>query len=223
MRFGDALHVLPIASQYSKEHGPIDWAVAHEQFSEPLCEVLRAQAFINEVHCFHYDHVKDPAWQAPVSCWHPFHEVGDRVNALLGSRYDKTICFGYDVGQYESRKIGFFTEHFAGDLPIDWDYRLNYGAPDFAYRGQTVKIDKLYRPMLTDYPGVSLLGNQGVLQNLRYAAGAKEVITTRTGAAIMLSLARIPFSIAFFDHDWDFYLPLCHKMTGGIRRLEPPN
>jgi len=77
----------------------------------------------------------------------------------------------------------------------------------------------MYAPVLKEVSGAELSGDVGIIKNLQLAAGAKEVITTRTGAAIALSLARIPFKIRFFDNDYDWYLKICHQITGGVQRI----
>ena len=77
----------------------------------------------------------------------------------------------------------------------------------------------MYSPVLNEVSAVELKENTGIIKNLQLAAGATEVITTRTGAAIALSLARIPFKIRFMDDDYDWYLKLCHQITGRIQRI----
>jgi hypothetical protein len=220
MRLGDSLHVLPIASWYSKTYGvKVDWAVMRDIYSKSLVELLSHQAFIGNIHTFHYEAVMNPEWTGEIhSCHRPFHKVGKKLNEIFSNIYDEVFEFGYDRGMYETHNIRSFYTHLAEEhnFGVDLDFKLEYGLPDDHYKDDTVKLDKMYAPILQSYPGVSLSPRTKVLQNLRWCAGAKEVVTTRTGAAIMLALARIPFTLVFFDNDLEWYLELCHEINAGI-------
>lgn len=222
MRFGDSLHVLPIASWIYKNFGiKVDWAYHKTDYINALRDILIWQPCINGVREFDYHKITPWNGANYSGAWRPFSQVGPEVNELCNNYYDKVYCFGYSKSDYEERKIKFFTDHFAEEhrLGVDYLFKLNYGDADKRFAEQTAKIDKMYAPLLTDIQGAELKETNSIITNLQLAAGAKEVITTRTGAAIALSLARIPFKLKFVDDDWDWYKQLCHQMTGGIERI----
>ena len=224
MRFGDSLHVLPIASWLAKNRDvKIDW-VYHQNmagYSQPLVDILNASSFINAVGSFNYEELTPWKGKGVMGCWKPYHLIPDELNAKYKNYYDEVYCFGYSKEEYEHRRMGFFTEHFAQEhnLGVDYSYKLEYGQPDKKFELFPVKIDKMYAPVLKEVGAAELTESDGIIKNLQYAAGAKEVITTRTGAAIALSLARIPFKIRFLDSDYDWYLNICHQITGGVQRI----
>jgi hypothetical protein len=232
MRFGDTLHVLPIASWYAKQHGvKVSWAVDQQEYTQPTLDILAAQPFIDTVHVFNYSKHRHPKWPKPRgdvleynsqeghSCHRPYHRIGARLP--IAKDYDFIYDFGYVRHVYEHRQMPFFTHHFATEhgFGVDHDYKLEFGEPDYKYAGQVVKLDKFYAPVMQDVEGINLDEKDGVIQNLRYCAGAGAVATTRTGAAVMLSLARIPFGIRFLDDDYDWYKKIVHTITGGIHRI----
>lgn len=224
MRLGDCLHILPIASWLYKKTGlKIDWAIATSTpYISELIQILHYQSFTDKAFSYNYNEVSP--WKGPevISCHRPYHHIEKDINVLYGNRYSKVYCFGYEKSAYETRSIEFFTSHFVDEHPeleIDWDYTLNFGDPDNNYADSIVKIDKLYNPLIMEIDGVNLGEENTFIKNLQYCAAAKEVITTRTGMAIALSLARIPFKIKFLDGDWEWYKPLCHSITGGIERI----
>jgi len=224
MRFGDTLHVLPIASWLSKNRDvQIDWAYIENMggFLQPLQDILDASPFINAHVKFNYGDVTNWKGKGVICCWRPYHLIGEEMNARFNNFYDEVYCFGYDKDAYINKEIGFFSEHFAQEhkLGVDYSYKLDYGDVDKKYEICPVKIDKMYSPVLSEVGAVELTDKNGIIKNLQLAAGAKEVITTRTGAAIVLSLARIPFKIRFLDDDYDWYLQLCHQITGRIQRI----
>jgi hypothetical protein len=224
MRFGDTLHVLPIASWLSKNQDvKIDWAYHQEigGFTQPLLDIFNVSPFINAHVQFNYQTLSNWRGKGVISCWRPYHLIGEELNNKYNNYYDEVYCFGYSKDEYEYRRIGFFTEYFAEEhkLGVDYSYQLEYGEADKTFELFPVKLDKMYSPVLTEVSGVELKENTGIIKNLQLAAGAMEVITTRTGAAIALSLARIPFKIRFMDDDYDWYLKLCHQITGRIQRI----
>jgi hypothetical protein len=224
MRLGDCLHILPIASWLYKTTGlKIDWAIATSTpYISELIQILHHQSFTD--HAFSYNYHSISPWNGPevISCHRPYHHIEKEINDLYENKYSKMYCFGYSKSAYERREIGFFTSHFIDeyqDLGIDWGYVLNFGESDNKYSDAVVKIDKLYNPIIKDIEGVNLGEENTFIKNLQYCSSAKEVITTRTGMAIALSLARIPFKIKFLDGDWEWYKTLCHSITGGIERI----
>jgi hypothetical protein len=223
MRLGDSLHVLPIASWFCKTNNTkIDWAVANELYSLPLEEILLKQTMIENVTRFDYGSVKEPIWPADAfSCHRPYHHVERMLNHILGSKYNQIYSFGYDKRAYQEQKIESFPLHLAQEynFGVDYDYTLEFGVPDSTYKNQTVIIDKIYRPQLQNIRGVQLDDKTPIIKNIQYAAGAQQVITMRTGAAIFLSLARIPYSLVCKDNDLAWYLKMCHEINGGITPL----
>lgn len=221
MRLGDTLHVLPVASWLCRKYNTkLDWALDRQAYVEPLATIIRAQPFINKVFFFDYAKLRPKSWPKDVySCWRPYHRIGNKLPEA--SQYGGIFDFGYSRVVYESRRMPFFSDHFADEhgFEVDWDFKLEYGKPDPKYAGQTVKLDKFYAPVLEDMPGVTLDEADGPLKNLRYAAGAGNVVSTRTGGAIMLSLARIRQHLRFFDNDWDWYYQMVHSINGGVERI----
>ena len=223
MRFGDSLQVLPIASWIHKNLNiKVDWAYHKTDYINCLRDILVWQPCINAIR--EYDYNKVTPWRGVnfSGAWRPWCYIGSEMNELCNNYYEKVFCFGYSKEQYQSRQIKFFSEHFAEgyNLGVDYGFKLNYGEVNKKYHDQVVKIDKMYQPVLNDVNGVNLSEDVSIIENLQLAAGAREVVTTRTGAAIALSLARIPFKIKFIDDDWDWYEQLCHKITGGVQRIK---
>jgi hypothetical protein len=223
MRLGDSLHLLPVASWLHKQGNvKLDWMYHKTNYINSLVDIGIAQPCINAMREFNYDDVSPWKGRQIVGCWRPFHLVADYADKLFNGYYDEIYCFGYSKEGYEHRKIEFFSEHFAQEhgLGVDYDFKLDYGPADPSFKDHAVKLDKMYAPLLQDMQAIELSEDTHILRNLQLCAGAKEVITTRTGSAVALSLARIPFKIKFVDGDFDWYMQLCHQITGGVQRIE---
>ena len=221
MRMGDCLHLLPIISWYCKTYDiKIDWAICDKTpYYKELVEILSYEKYINKVHIYEFSYIKKWVESPKINCcFRPYSNVSNELNLKFNNYYDNVYCFGFDENQYYARSIKFFSDHFAEEhgFGVDYDYKLNYGNPDYTYKDNCVKIDKLYEPQIQNIDAINLDESNSIIRNLQLCAGAKEVITVRTGAAIALSLARIPFKIKFIDYDYEWYKNLCHTITGGI-------
>jgi hypothetical protein len=223
MRLGDCLHILPIVSWFCKEYNTkIDWAICdNTPYYNELVEILSYEKFVNKVHIFQFSSIEE--WKTPLTtcCFRPYSNISGILNKKFNNYYDNVYCFGYDNEQYSTKQIKFFSEHFAEEygFGVDYEYKLNYGNIDYTYKDNLVKIDKLYSPQLQDFDAINLNESNSIIKNLQLSAGAKQVVTVRTGAAIALSLARIPFKIKFTDSDYEWYNQLCHTITGGIELI----
>jgi hypothetical protein len=107
----------------------------------------------------------------------------------------------------------FYAEEYG--LGVDYDFKLNYGKPDYSYDESIVKVDKFESPKLLMVDGINLSAENGMVQNLQLAAGAKEVKTFTTGFSIMATLARIPVTIYqpqhLIEHHKNYFV-----INGGI-------
>ncbi len=225
MRMGDCLHILPIVSWFCKKYDTkIDWAICdNTPYYNELVEILSYEKFVNKVHIFEFSSIKKWTESSTINCcFRPYSNISSILNDKFNNYYDDVYCFGFDKNSYDTKSINFFSEHFAEEhnFGVDYQYTLNYGNPDYTYRDKSVKIDKLYAPQIQNTDAINLNETNSIIKNLQLCAGAKEVITVRTGAAIALSLARIPFKIKFIDNDYEWYKQLCHTITGGIELLD---
>jgi hypothetical protein len=223
MRMGDSLHVLPIASWIHKTTGAeIDWAYSKMDYSGAFVEILRNQKCIKASLSFDYDAITPWDGKELFSCWRPYNCIDRELHKLTHNYYDQIYCFAYDRRAYEQRRIEFFSEHFAREfgLGVDYGFQLNYNGPDPQFADKTVKLDKFYAPELKTVGGFELPESISIIKNLQYCAGAKQVISARSGSAVALSLARIPFMVKMNgdQNEWEFYLRVAHGITGGIER-----
>ena len=223
MRLGDCLHILPIVSWFCKRHNTkIDWAICdNTPYYSELVEILSYEKFVNKVHIFQFSSIQEWKMPSTTCCFRPYSNISDTLNSKFDNYYNNVYCFGYDNQKYSSKNITFFSDHFAQEhgFGVDYEYKLNYGDIDYTYKNNSVKIDKLYAPQLQNIDAIDLNQSNSIIKNLQLCAGAGEVITVRTGAAIALSLARIPFKIKFIDTDYDWYKNLCHTISGGIELI----
>ncbi len=240
MRLGDSLMALPIASWYYKTYNiKVDWAVENSTgnpYHGSLIDILNKQSCVDKIHLFDFKEHSIPykEWlkkywakqstkeERPVSCWRPYNNISKEINNYYHNEYNKVFCFGYDREEFSCRRINkYFSEHLAEEhnLEVDYDFTLNYGPANDRYKNNTIKIDKLYDPLLKDIDAISLTDTDSIITNLQYCAGAKEVITTRTGIVVALSLARIPFKLKFFENDYNWYKVLFHGIAGKFEKI----
>ncbi len=227
LRFGDSLHILPIVSWLHKQRDVrIDW-MYHSQveYIHALVDLVREHAKhepgINAMRSFNFWEISQWSGKEINPSWRPYITLTDYAHKFYKGFYDEIYCFAYSKEDFEAQTINFFSDHFAQEhgLGVDYDFKLKIGEPDFKFADYPVKIDKMYAPIMQDIPAIELSDKNGIVENMRLCAGAKAVLTTRTGSAVALSLARIPFYIKFVDNDYDFFIKTFHVMTGGITRL----
>jgi hypothetical protein len=224
MRLGDCLHILPIVSWFCKKYNTkIDWAICdNTPYYNELIEILSYEKFVNKIHIFQFASIKE--WTSvsdTICCFRPYSNISNTLKLKFNNYYDDVYCFGFNDTDYRNKRITFFSEHFAEEhgFGVDYEYKLNYGEIDYTYKNNSVKIDKFYSPELEDFDAINLNESNSIIKNLQLCAGAKEVVTVRTGIAIALSLARIPFKIKFRNYDYEWYSSLCHTITGGICKI----
>ncbi len=171
MRLGDSLMALPIASWYYKTYNiKVDWAVENSTgnpYHGSLIDILNKQSCVDKIHLFDFKEHSIPykEWlkkywakqstkeERPVSCWRPYNNISKEINNYYHNEYNKVFCFGYDREEFSCRRINkYFSEHLAEEhnLEVDYDFTLNYGPANDRYKNNTIKIDKLYDPLLKD-------------------------------------------------------------------------
>lgn len=197
---GDMFLCLPVLSWYYKEYNKkITFALStHFPYAKNAEEILRMQDCIEDVLYFDYG---DGA-----------HE--NRTSDNLGQYHIKKEMFDCDTlislgfHKWPDKYLPeFYAEEYG--FGVDYDFKLNYGEPDYHYKDHIIKLDKFESPRLLDIDGLNLPSNNTIVSNLQLAAGAKKVITWTTGASIMLTLARIPITLyqpqGLEDHHRKYY------------------
>lgn len=192
---GDMFLCLPVLSWYSKNHNEkIVFALAdHFAYSKDAEALLRMQPFIYDVIYFNYD-------ESICESRHP----GNLGNYHIPKKvFNGTAYEGWDVTSLGFHKWPdkYVPELYAEEygLGVDYDFRLNYGNPNYKYKEYIVKVDKFEDPHLIGFDGINLC-SPSMHENLQYAAGAGKVVTFTTGFSIMAALARIPIELWSYRH-----------------------
>ena len=191
-KFGDMLMCLPILSAWWKKTGEKPGlALAQFPYAKESIELLKLQECIGGVYDIEY-------W--PGECWGGFPYKPLKIVGM-GEEF---INLGFRA--YPDKSLIEFVAEEHG-LDIDWGFVLNIGGEDRRFPVDAVVIDRYDRPMLepAGIRGVYLKKENGLLMNLRVAAGAAKVFTYATGAAMALGLARIAATVYVTQSDYAYH------------------
>lgn len=188
---GDMFLCLPVISWYYKHTGdkPVFALADHFPYSRNAEHLLRMQECISDVVYFKFD--ESQCFRRTADNLGPYHVPKDLFRDTPYENHDITSLGFY---RWPDKYIPAFyaEEHGMG---VDYDFRLNYGEPNYYYQERIVKVDKFESPRLGHVDAFELPSYNSMQLNLQYAAGAKEIVTFTTGFSIMVTLARIPVTI----------------------------
>jgi hypothetical protein len=206
---GDMFLCLPVLSwHYKTFNQKVTFALStHFPYSRDAQELLEMQECIEKVIYFDYT-PEIHEYRESDKVMGQYHILSSALNEFN----DEVISLGFH-GWPDKYIPEFYAEEYG--LGVDYDFKLNYGTPNYWYHDHIVKIDKFEKPQLLDVDGINLACDNSIIMNLQLAAGAKEVITFTTGFSIMATLARIPI-ILYQPHHLIEHHKMYFDINGGI-------